>query len=56
MNSQARLIASAGWMAGLARTASGRRHSITAARITNPMPTRADVAGGSPCRNVIEIS
>jgi hypothetical protein len=47
MNSQARLIASAGWIAGIPGTASGRRHSISAARTRNPMPTSADVVGGS---------
>jgi hypothetical protein len=56
MNSQAMLMASAGWMAGIPGIVSGRRHSITAARAKNATPTRADVNGGSWCRNVAEIS
>ena len=56
MNSQAMLMASAGWMAGIPGIVSGRRHSITAAKAKNATPTRADVNGGSWCRNVAEIS
>jgi hypothetical protein len=56
MNSQAMLMARAGWMAGIPGVASGRRHSISAARAMNPSSTTSVMAGGSVCRNEPEIS
>jgi hypothetical protein len=56
MNSQAMLIARAGWIAGRPGTGSGSRHSISATRTPNAISTSRVVAGGSWCRNEAEMS
>jgi hypothetical protein len=56
MNSQATLMARAGWTAGIPGTASGRRQSIRAARAMNARSTASVIAGGSAVRNEWENS
>jgi hypothetical protein len=56
MNSQATLIASAGWTAGISGTASGRLQSIKAARAMNARSTASVIDGGSAVRNEWESS
>jgi hypothetical protein len=56
MNSQATLIASAGWTAGTSGTASGRLQSIKAARAMNARSTASVMDGGSAVRNEWESS
>ena len=54
MNSQAMLIARAGWMAGIPAVASGRRHSIATARAMNASSATNVIAAGSEFRNESE--
>jgi hypothetical protein len=56
MNSQATLIARAGWTAGIPGSASGRRQSIKAASAMNARSTASVMAGGSAFRNEWENS
>jgi hypothetical protein len=56
MNSQATLIARAGWTAGISGSVSGRRQTIKAARAMNARSTARVIAGGSAVRNEWENS